>query len=136
MPAKRILVVDDEDLVLESVRMTLVHYGHSVETAASGAEALAKLAKGEFALVVTDLKMPIMSGDEFARQIKQRWPHLPVILLTGFPPETKPPDVDLILLKPFSTSELRSTVSVMIAKDRGLSGNQLSASNPDPKVGG
>ena len=116
MPPKRILVVDDEVTVLESVRMTLEHYGYSVETAPSGAEALAKLVVGDFALVVTDLRMPNMAGDELAIQIKSRWPRLPILLLTGFPPEQKPAAVDAILLKPFSTAELRSTVAMLLAK--------------------
>jgi len=134
MLAKPILVVDDEGLVLESVRMTLSHYGHSVRTAGSGLEALAKLALEEFALVVTDLKMPGMCGDELARQIKGRWPRLPIILLTGFPPEVKPPGVDVILLKPFSTADLRNTVSRLIGPERGGTGNQLSVTSTDPKV--
>ena len=110
MSGKRILVVDDEAMVLESVRMTLTHYGFAVETASSGPEALSKLAEGQFDLVVTDRKMPGMAGAQLAAQVKKRLPLLPIILLTGYPPESTPPGVDAILLKPFSTAELRSTI--------------------------
>ncbi|MFO1500731.1 MAG: response regulator [Verrucomicrobiota bacterium] len=114
MSSNRILVVDDEAMVLESVRMTLAHFGYSVETACTGNEALDKLGADRFSLVVTDRKMPGMSGDQLAAEIKQQWPGLPVILLTGYPPGRKPPGVDVILLKPFSTADLRSTVQALL----------------------
>jgi CheY-like chemotaxis protein len=114
MVAQRILVVDDEAMVLDAVRLTLTHYGYRVETASSAAEALAKMPEGNYQLVVTDLKMPCMTGDELAREIKQRHPGIPVILLTGYAPDIPPADVDAILLKPFSTSELRSTVAAAL----------------------
>ena len=114
MPGERILVVDDEALVLESVRMTLVHYGYTVETASCGAEALAKVTSSEYALLITDRKMPGMNGDQLASQVKKHRPALPVVLLTGFPPDTHPAAVDVVLLKPFSTMELRNTVAALI----------------------
>jgi len=110
MSGKRILVVDDEAMVLESVRMTLTHYGYTVETASSGPEALSKLAAGEFHVVVTDRKMPGMPGDQLAGEIKKQWPQLPVILLTGYPPESVPSSVDAVVLKPFSTAQLKKTI--------------------------
>jgi CheY-like chemotaxis protein len=116
MPNKRILVVDDEAMVLDAVRMTLTHYGYSVETASSGAEALEKLLSTNFDLIVTDLKMPGMTGDQLAREVKKRQPDMPVILLTGYPPERQPAEVDAILLKPFSTTDLRATVTALMSK--------------------
>jgi CheY-like chemotaxis protein len=116
MSGKRILVVDDEPMVLESVRITLCHYGYAVVTAGSGLEALEKLRETEFGLMVTDRKMPIMTGEQLAAQVKQSWPGLPIIMLTGFPLETKPEGVDVVLLKPFSTTGLRSAVDVLLTK--------------------
>jgi CheY-like chemotaxis protein len=113
MPSKRILVVDDEAMVLDAVRITLNHYGYEVETASGGAEALEKLQEATFDLVVTDLKMPSMTGDELAREIKKRQPGLPIVLLTGHSPEVRPPDVDTILMKPFSTVDLWTTVAAL-----------------------
>jgi CheY-like chemotaxis protein len=110
MSEKPILVVDDEALVLESVRMTLVHYGYSVDTATSGIEALAKLQCTDFGLVVTDCKMPNMTGDQLAAEVKRQWPRLPVLLLTGYPPERIPEGVDGIVLKPFSVRSLRGII--------------------------
>jgi CheY-like chemotaxis protein len=114
MSEHRILVVDDEAMVLESLRMILAHYGYTVETASSGPEALVKLEHARFGLVVTDRKMPKMTGDHLAALIKQQWPHLPVIMVTGYPPDCKPPGVDAVLLKPFSTAGLRAAVDALI----------------------
>jgi CheY-like chemotaxis protein len=65
-------------------------------------------------MVATDRKMPGMTGEEFAKAIKVQWPQLPVLMLTGFPPPQRPAAVDAILLKPFSTAELRATVNRLI----------------------
>ena len=76
--ACRILVVDDEAMVCESVRLLLAYDGHQVETACSGPDALAKLETAIFDLVFTDYSMPGMKGDELAAKIKQRDPNKPV----------------------------------------------------------
>lgn len=96
--------------------MTLVHFGYAVETATSGAEALHKLKEHAFAAVVTDWKMPGMTGDQLATEIKRRWPGVPVILLTGYPPEGILPSIDVLLIKPFSTSDLRTAVQSLTRK--------------------
>ena len=125
MAEERILVVDDEMMVREAVRLTLSHYGFQVETASSAAEALEKLAQTTVSLVVTDLKMPETSGEELAREIRRRDPLMPIILLTGYPPQLEPVDVDAVILKPFSTADLRTTVVSLIreaAAKRSASG--------------
>ena len=73
-PQKTILVVDDEPLVCDAVKMMLNFDGHVVQTAASGQEALAILEKQGFDLVITDFEMPNMKGDELAAAIKARAP--------------------------------------------------------------
>jgi DNA-binding response OmpR family regulator len=119
MAGNIILVVDDEGMVLDSLRMTLTFYGYSVETASSGTEALEKLAHTEFALVVTDRKMPTMTGDQLAALIKKQWPQLPVIMLTGYPPESKPAGVDTVLLKPFSIAGLSAAIKALLDGETG-----------------
>jgi CheY-like chemotaxis protein len=114
MGDKRVLVVDDEPMVLESVRMTLSFYGYSVDTAVNAAQAIEKLARGCFSLLVTDRKMPGMSGEQLALIAKQQYPNLPILLLTGYPPEQKPPGIDVVILKPFSTQDLRLTVAKLL----------------------
>ena|SRR5687767_14973855 len=103
----RILVVDDEPLVCESVAMLLAHDGHDVETAGSGEEALSKQSSGQYDVVITDFSMPGMKGDELSAELKLRAPSLPVIMLTAFPPPTRPVTIDLVLTKPFFLETLR-----------------------------
>jgi len=113
MPAiqpKRILVVDDEPAVCESIRMLLSYDGHEVETASSGAEALAKFDPAKIQLVFTDFSMPIMKGDQLAAEVKRRSPQTPVILLTAFPPAVPPAAIDLVITKPFMLENLREGI--------------------------
>lgn len=115
----RILVVDDEAMVCESIRMLLAYDGHYVETAASGEEALVRFGSGQFDLIFTDFCMPGMKGDEFAAAIKHRSPGKPVILLTAFPPAYKVPAIDMVITKPFYLSTLRDAVETVMKKLKG-----------------
>lgn len=81
----RILVVDDEPVVVEFVERVLQTAGYDIMTATSGDAAL-KLCteRGLPDLLVTDMKMPRMEGDELASKLRQRDPDLKVLYLTGF----------------------------------------------------
>jgi CheY-like chemotaxis protein len=82
----RVLLVDDDPLVMASTTAMLEDLGHSVVQATSGISALTTLRGGAtFDLVVTDHAMPGLTGSELARLIKQSWPGLPIILVTGYP---------------------------------------------------
>ena len=82
IPPKILLVDDERDLVCTmSERMGL--RGMTVEVALSGAEAVARLLRERFAAVVLDVKMKGMSGLEVLRVIKESYPAVPVIMLTG-----------------------------------------------------
>jgi CheY-like chemotaxis protein len=82
----RVLLVDDDPLVMASTTAMLEDLGHSVVQATSGISALTTLRSGtKFELVVTDHAMPGLTGSELARLIKQSWPTLPIILVTGYP---------------------------------------------------
>ena len=82
--ALRILVVDDEPSNRAIVADILHDQRHEVETAASGAEALQKVAAGPFDLMLSDLRMPGMDGLELLRAAQQAQPDLAVILMTAF----------------------------------------------------
>lgn len=84
MTGKRILVVDDEESLRRVTQMKLEQAGYQAVTASDGAEALAVLAKGPQDLVITDLKMPGMTGIEMLRQIKLEYPEVIVIVVTAF----------------------------------------------------
>ena len=113
-PAQRILVVDDEPFVCESVKMMLSYDGHVVETAGSGRDALAKYDPAIFDLVITDYSMEGMKGDQLAAEIKRLAPSKPIILLTAFPPENKPAAIDLVITKPFYFDTLRQALASML----------------------
>ncbi|MGO8926860.1 MAG: response regulator [Limisphaerales bacterium] len=127
-PQRRILVVDDEPLVCDAVRMMLDFDGHVVETASNGKDALAMLAKSQFDLVITDFEMPVMRGDELAAAIKARAPSQRVVLITAYAemlhasgnPLT---GVDYVISKPFLLENLREAIAkVTPAAARGSVG--------------
>ncbi|MBJ6726564.1 sigma-54-dependent transcriptional regulator [Geomesophilobacter sediminis] len=79
-----VLVVDDEAVIREGVRRALEKAGIAVETCASGFLALELMQKRSFDLVLSDLKMPGMSGLELLTAIKGLQPDVPVIIITGY----------------------------------------------------
>jgi two-component system response regulator FlrC len=83
-PKGSILVVDDEPAMRLLLSSVLVEEGHDVTAAASGEEALRLIAKRHFHLVLTDLKMPGISGLELLEQVKRDDPGTAVIILTAF----------------------------------------------------
>jgi DNA-binding NtrC family response regulator len=79
-----ILVVDDDPLIVRSLHELLRHEGYRVETASSGREALERLAAHPCDLVITDVNMPEMDGTALLRRIKEAFPSVIVILVTGY----------------------------------------------------
>jgi hypothetical protein len=117
-----VLVVDDEPAVLAITVRTLVRSGHRALEARDGAEALALVNQfGPPNLVLTDLTMPGMGGVELARQLRERWPALPILFMSGFPTEElhrqggSAAAVDLIE-KPFSVDELTRRVTAALRR--------------------
>ena len=81
----RVLIVDDDTLVMTGISAMIEDLGHTAIEAHSGAEAVAKLASGvEIDVVLTDHAMPAMTGLQLARYIRESYPELPVILATGY----------------------------------------------------
>jgi len=111
----RILLVDDDPVVLDFLREALGLGGHQVITAGGGNEALSRFNASSFDLVITDLSMREVSGLEVARTVKSRHPSLPVILLSGWAmqqdsEEIRQSGVDLILSKPCEIDTLLDSV--------------------------
>ena len=88
---ERILIVDDEEPLVLLAKRILVRLGYVVETRTSVTEALelVRAGPGRFDLVITDMTMPAFSGIDFAQQLTQIRPGLPVILTTGYPGSLK-----------------------------------------------
>jgi len=84
MESARILIVDDETVIRDGLKRVLEGQSFVVETCSSGFSAIELLQQREFDLIITDLKMPGMSGIEVLKSVKTLQPHIPVILITGF----------------------------------------------------
>ncbi len=78
-----ILVADDEKNIREGLREALALDGYEVATAADGGEALEAVTRGDVDLLITDLKMPRLSGEELLKRVTAQFPTMPVIILTG-----------------------------------------------------
>lgn len=78
-----VLIVDDELLLLRSLRRRLQRAGHQVVLATNGREALEALAHADFDVVLTDVRMPELDGLELARRLARLHPTLPVLFMSG-----------------------------------------------------
>lgn len=79
----RILVVDDEAGVRDTAKAILATQGYEIITAADGFDALVQLRRSLPDLIISDLSMPNMSGFEFLSVVRKRFPHIPVIAISG-----------------------------------------------------
>ena len=79
----RILVVDDEPLIRQTSALVLADAGYEVRTAGDGFEALIEMRQALPHLIISDLSMPNMSGFELLSVVRRRFPHIPVIAVTG-----------------------------------------------------
>jgi len=82
--ALRVAVVDDEPLALKNIRRIVARDGHEVEAFTNPAQALQRMLQSPFHIVMTDIRMPQMSGMELLERIKARFPETQVILFTGY----------------------------------------------------
>lgn len=111
----RILVADDDAVIREGLRRILSAEGYEVETVSNGRAALERLEQQRFKLLVTDLKMPGMSGLEVLQSLRACQPELPVILITGYAAidnavEAMKNGATDYISKPFANEEIISKV--------------------------
>jgi PAS domain S-box-containing protein len=117
----RILVVDDDPRVRDSVGRLLMLEGILIAFAENGAEALALLRRdADFDLVLSDLAMPVMDGAALCRALTEAFPNLPVILMTGQAPSLFPlddlPGKPIVLRKPIDQRALREAIADAMAR--------------------
>ena len=84
MEKKKILVVDDEPNSREGLTKILIKEGYEVVAAASGKEALKEAEKEDIDLIITDLKMPEISGTDILEKIRESKPDIGVIIVTAY----------------------------------------------------
>ena len=127
MSSRPILIVDDEKNIRLALSMSLEKLEIPVETAASGEEALEKLAQGGYELMLLDLRMPGIDGMEVLRRVSQQLPELKVIIITAYGSIDLAVDamklgaVDF-LQKPFDAAQVREVVRRILEKPGEMQG--------------
>jgi signal transduction histidine kinase/ActR/RegA family two-component response regulator len=121
----RILVVEDEESIRRFLSSGLTSMGHRPRITADAEEALAVFSEEDFDLVLTDLGLPGVSGEEVARVVSQKAPGLPIILLTGWADQLQAESHSLdgvtrILSKPISLDTLAATLRVVTSTPVGV----------------
>lgn len=122
--SKRILIIDDEQLLLDLLTHLLSQIGYEVDQALSGREAAAKMKDREYDIIFLDIRMPQMDGKEFYLRIRERSPSLAgrIVFITGdvanpqtvsFIEETG----NLYLKKPFTIREVQELLEKLFGKD-------------------
>ena len=118
----RILLVDDEPVVGESIGCMLNFLGYEVKLASGAQEALNNFKNHAFDLVITDYGLPGMKGDALAEAIKQLNPEQPVLLVSGFAEHLATSGLnaaDMVIGKPFELGELKRAVSELCLVPEG-----------------
>ena len=115
----KILVVDDDAIVIKSCRRILEAEGFEVLTVPSADEALEIIKRYDFHLLLIDVKMPKHDGMYLMREVKQNCPEIPIIVMSGYPtPETIADVLKLgatqFIPKPFRPDELIKTIHQVI----------------------
>ena len=122
--AKRILLVDDEPLILKGLKYTLEQEGYETESAVDGEEALDKFFSGEFDMILLDVMLPKMDGIQVCQRIREH-SNVPIIMLTA-----KGEDMDKILgleygaddyiPKPFNILEVKARIKAILRRASAL----------------
>jgi CheY-like chemotaxis protein len=117
--SKRVLLVDDEPLVRNLISRYLVAAGYVVRVAVDGLDAIGKLRAGPLDLIISDLKMPRMSGVELLNIVRKRFPQIPVIAFSAVAADEMPEGVaaDAYCHKSgFGYEQLMQTISDLTKK--------------------
>ena len=115
----RVLIVDDDPQVRHVTASFLAGFGHSTTEAGDGEAALRHLQRDRYDIVVADLAMPGMNGIELAAEIRDRNPHLPVLILTGHADAMQIPADLPVLPKPFRSADLAAQVATLLEGGTG-----------------
>jgi DNA-binding NtrC family response regulator len=120
----KILVVDDDAIVIKSCRRILESEGFEVLTVSGAEEALEMIKKYDFDLLLIDVKMPKYDGLYLMREIKKELPEVPIIVMSGYPTQETVKEVmklgaNQFIPKPFRPDELMRVIRQVIQKVSG-----------------
>jgi len=133
-PSTKILILDDEEVVCDRLKPVLEKHGYHVETFEDGASAVQRLSEQRFDVLVTDLKMPGVSGLDVLRFVREHSPSTRVVVITGFATaetarEAMEQGAVEFIPKPFRLSYLRDVI-VRIAEEVRSHGDSRDAEGP------
>jgi DNA-binding NtrC family response regulator len=125
----KILVVDDERIVLDSCRRVLEADGFKVLLVPSTDKALEAMKTEGFDLLLVDVKMPERDGIYLMREVKEKWPDIPIIVMSGYDTaetiaEAAKVGAATFIAKPFTPDELLKTVRQVIEKEESHGKNE------------
>ena len=111
----KILVLDDEEIVVTRLKPSLEKDGYSVETYTDSRQAKARIEQQKFDIVITDLKMANIDGMQLFYFIKEKWPDTAVVLISGFATlkvaqEAIQQGVREVISKPFKISQIKELI--------------------------
>lgn len=117
----RILVIDDEEIILKSCLRIFTDKDYHVETVPNGMAALRKIEEGQYDLLILDLMMPKLNGMEVLRKVKETHPDISVIMVTGLAQDDSADQALALgayayLPKPFDPEELKLVVQRALAE--------------------
>ena len=116
--AKSILIVDDNPNMSSLLAEMLELFDYVSERAGDGTEALEKLEGQKFSMVITDLRMPTMTGLELLEKVKQKYPKIPVVLISGYSMDDIEAEggaaPDGFLAKPFMMSDIEKLLNSLL----------------------
>jgi two-component system, cell cycle response regulator CpdR len=120
LPAKRILLAEDDDSMRGFLERALVKAGYEVIAFENGKDALDRLKQEPFTLLLTDIVMPLMDGIELARRASELDPELKIMFITGFAAVTLNTDMEApkdakVLSKPFHLKDLVQEIDRLLA---------------------
>jgi len=126
-----ILFVDDELSILSTLKRLLRREPYDILTADSGQQGLEILADNSVDIVISDMRMPHMSGAEFLQQVKQRYPHTKRIIMSGYA------DIEAVvdavnkggichfISKPWDNDELKTIICDLVADKQNQESQQI-----------
>jgi CheY-like chemotaxis protein len=118
---RTILLIEDDPDVLSMIVRHLEYLNYGVMTAMDGMEGLRKLEEGGFDLVITDIVIPYVSGIGVVTALKEKYPEVPVIAITGYGKEPEAAamekEADLVLAKPVKMSLLKKYIEELLTRE-------------------